>query len=159
MKSKNKIIIYDLLDYRPSKKGWTYILLSKDKRIMKVGQTKSSLENRIKSINSGKGVFDNYFEFSMAINDAGYERKLHSYFSEYRVRYYLVFGNKKSELLTYKELIKEIRKYEKESGIRIHHKNIQKTRMEIFKVPPIKVSIKIKSIILEYLENEASEIH
>lgn len=147
-----KIVIIDSIDrFRPLKCGWTYILLSKDKKYMKIGKTIQFLETRIKSINNDPNYKKYDFEFLMAIKNVKYERQILSLFSEYRARYFLVYGKERSEPLTSKEVSKKLKRNTLETDkdrLVVFRDYVQSTRLELFKIPPRKVAPHIREIVL-----------
>lgn len=75
-------------DYRPQK-GWVYILISDDKKHLKIGKTSSCLARRIKSVNTDEYSLyrGKNFELLIAFIDANHERPMQSLWSSYRANY------------------------------------------------------------------------
>lgn len=148
-------IIYNVEDSKCIKRGWTYILVSEDKRRLKIGKAIPNLERRI-----NQHMYDKYyqrygFSFLLALDDAKYEVTLHALFDEYRARYRWIGDDQYGEHFTGKEaMIKSRALYqeqiEKNHGIDYFFwKNTQTTVWEWFHVPPRKVGSKVREIVLE----------
>ncbi|MCU8506132.1 GIY-YIG nuclease family protein [Vibrio vulnificus] len=151
MKSK---VIYDVVDFYQSRKGWVYFLVSEDKRYLKIGKTNNDLNERIKyaNYNSPPGA---HFSLLLAYNDATLERQFLSLFERYRARYNWHEPSSKAQGLTYDELWKvaivfsrlKYGSYKKSHVSRAIHKFSRVTRTELCKIPPRKLAPKLKSII------------
>ncbi|WP_341852401.1 hypothetical protein [Vibrio vulnificus] len=151
MKLKENKFIFDLAEARKIKTGWTYILLSKDKKYMKIGKTVSNLESRIININNDTNYRQYDFKFHMAIRGAKYENELLKLFSEYRARYFWTYGKERSEPLTSKEVSKKLKSNTLETDkdrLVIFRDYVQSTRLELFKIPPRKVAPHIRELVL-----------
>ncbi len=153
-------VIYNLEEFQPLKKGWTYILISHDKNYLKIGKTTADLENRIKNINNDQNYKQYQFRLLMAIRGANYEYILHSLFSDYRACYFWVYDKEKSKPLTLKESKRKVRSEltridldaQNPDRIVVYRNLIQTTRLELFKIPPRKVAPNVINIVLEYLD-------
>lgn len=161
---KNNHIIYNLDDYYPTKKGWTYILLSRNKKYMKIGKSVAVLETRIKNIKNDLNYKQFDFDFLLAIEGCYYEKKLFSVFSEYRACCFWKEGKIKSKPLTSKEINKrvslKVEEFNSDTSYvgrhEIYRKFVLITRLELFKIPPRKVAPKVKDIVRDYLDKEYS---
>lgn len=160
---KNNRVIFDLDDFYPTKKGWTYILLSKNKKYMKIGKSVAVLENRIKNIRNDLNYKQFDFYFLLAIEDCCYEHKLFSVFDEYRACCFWKEGKIKSKPLTSKEINKKINLKLEELNTdysyigrhEIYREFVLITRLELFKIPPRKIAPKLKYIVQDYLEKNS----
>ncbi len=152
-------IIKNLEEARPYKRGWTYILLSKNKRVMKIGRAIPNLKRRIYQHLHCRYYKLYDFQFLLAIDDAKYEEKLHSYFESYRCRYLWLDGENSGQHYTEKEakhlackLFKK-NQISYDSIISAFDQNTIITRNEIFAIPPRKVGSKLEKIIVQNILN------
>lgn len=138
--------------------GWTYLLVSFDRKLMKVGHTFQPIENRLKKIRNEMGYKGLGLEFLFAIEDAQHERALQDFFQEYSACYNWIDGEDSKKNLTYSEVNSiAFRKakaapcnYAKDKLI---SKHVQVTRFELFKIPPRKVGLNLKELVLKALRS------
>lgn len=138
--------------------GWTYLLVSSDRKLMKVGHTFQPIEKRLKGIQNEMGYKGLGLEFLFAIEGVQYERALQDFFQEYSACYNWIDGENSQKNLTYSE-VRSIAfmkakaapcKYAKD---KIISKHVQVTRFELFKIPPRKVGFNLKELVLKALSN------
>lgn len=150
-------IIYNLEEAKIYKRGWTYVLLSKDKRVMKIGRAIPDLKRRVyenQHISQNKR-YD--FQFLLAINHAKYEKKLHDHFDEYRCRYKWLEGEHKGHHFNEREAnTLALRLFKKDkvnynSTYEAFNDNTQVTRLEFFSIPPRKIGANLTELITEAL--------
>jgi len=154
-------IIKELSEIKKRKSGWTYILISKDKKYMKIGKTTSELGRRIKNINSDRNYKEYNFSFFMAVNSYKLELLFLTYFSQYRACYRWNDGKNSFTGLNQKDLRGKARKkaneiYSSPSCQEINkilYEYSQITRLELFKIPPRKIASKLDSIINSLIDN------
>lgn len=148
-------VIYEISDFYFSNKGWVYFLISDDKRFLKIGKTKASLEERVSAINRREMFRANRFRLLIAYNDASLERHFLDFFDIYRARYNWIETNNSKQYLTYNELWKistdycrqHYGEYRKRKVSEAIHKFGQITREELCKIPPRKLAPQLLSII------------
>lgn len=141
-----------------NKLGWTYLLVSSDRKLMKVGHTFQPMEKRLKQVRNEMGYKELGLEFLLAIEGAHHESTLQGFFQEYSARYNWREDENSKYYLTYSEInsiafrkAKGVRsRYAKDKLIRNH---IQVTRFELFKIPPRKVGLNLKELVLKALNN------
>ncbi len=154
-------MLVESLDLVPSsKKGWTYVLVSPNKKMMKIGRTVQPLDMRLRNIRSEKSYCEHGLEFFLAVEDCRHENTLLSYFGEFRARYNWHDNSGITENLTFSEAWRFARdnvianhgRIRKIDTIYTFRKHVQVTRLELFKIPPIKIGGKLKALIVEAIE-------
>ncbi|MDG3055400.1 hypothetical protein P7225_24230 [Vibrio parahaemolyticus] len=162
--SKPKIV-FSLSEFYQHKHGWTYFLLSKDKRYLKIGKTTSDLGLRIKSINNDINYKGNEFSLLVACVGARNEKKFHYFFRDYRACFNWLEPGNVQKNLSYEQIWAIALKSSKSKhGVyRKHYVSwevrdyCKRTIVELFKIPPKKLAPKLVPIIkkeFECLEHE-----
>lgn len=153
------MIIQNLEEARPYKLGWTYVLLSKNKRIMKIGRAIPDLKRRVYQHQHCREYRQYDFQFLLAVNNSKYESLLHKYFDEYRCCYKWLEGENKGQHFSKKEaktLALRLFKKDKISYNSTHEafwENTIITRNELFSIPPYKVGAKLDNLITQIVAN------
>jgi len=154
-------IIRSIEDSYVSKKGWTYFLLSKNKRHVKIGHATPNLNRRVYQLLHNEYYKALGFEFHFAVLGEQYENRFHTLFDEFRARikwvgkdsYYGMFFTEKESwklaVLCYKKEFDN--KYDKLGVLNYYRNNTQTTRNEIFNIPPVKVGKKLEFIVTSSL--------
>lgn len=148
-------LIDELAQYKRLSSGWTYFLLSKDKKYLKIGRCTSDLSLRIKAINNDINYKGKEFRFVMAISDKHFERYFQSMFSRFRANYSWNDGLTQERNLTFPEVWRKARdkaksvngkycKYQAEQCLWLYS---SKTVIELFKVPRNKIANKLRDIV------------
>jgi hypothetical protein len=148
-------IIYDLEEARNYKRGWTYVLLSKDKRMMKIGHAKTDLKRRVYQNQHIKQNKQYDFQFLLAIDHAKYEHVLHKHFGKYQCCYKWLEGEHKGQHFNEREAnTLALRLFKKDkvnysSTYEAFNDNTQVTRLELFSIPPRKIGARLTELITE----------
>ncbi|ENH2499033.1 GIY-YIG nuclease family protein [Vibrio parahaemolyticus] len=158
-------IIYSLNDFYPRKLGWTYFLLSKDKRYLKIGKTTADLSTRIKAINNDQNYKGYDFSLLLAFVDASYEKQFHHFFRGYRACFNWLKPKQDMRNLSADEVWSiAVKSSKKKYGV--YRKSYvyqelglysQKTIVELFKLPPRKIVPKLIPIITAELAQIEAE--
>ncbi|WP_276313894.1 GIY-YIG nuclease family protein [Pseudoalteromonas rubra] len=160
---RNLKIIRKLEDARIYKRGWTYVLLSNNKRIMKIGKATTDLSKRVYQHQHCREYKSYDFQFLLAIDSAKYESLLLEHFDEYRRRYKWLQGEDIGKHFSKKEantLALRLFKNDKMSYDSIHDafwKNTRVTRNELFVIPPRKIGEKLEVLIQQIIMNKVLE--
>tara|TARA_Y100000588_G_scaffold166916_1_gene180785 strand:- start:4602 stop:5072 length:471 start_codon:yes stop_codon:yes gene_type:complete len=152
-------VIQNLEEAKVYKRGWTYVLLSKNKRIMKIGKVTTNLKKRVYQHLHCKSYKPYEFQFLLALDSAQYELLLHRYFDEYRCQYKWLHGEMKGQHFTKKEAsIMALKLFKSDSTsysstFEAFWENTLVTRNEIFSIPPRKVGLKLEDLIKQIVVN------
>ena len=152
-------IIQNLEEAKVYKRGWTYVLLSQNKRIMKIGHAKTDLRKRVYQHQHCRLYKPYDFQFLLALDSAQYESLLHGYFDEYRRRYKWLQGEIKGQHFTNKEantlalMLFKKDKISYKSTSDAFWKNTIDTRNEIFAIPPRTIGAKLENLIKQIIAN------
>lgn len=150
-------VIRNIEEARRYKRGWTYVLLSENKRTMKIGHAIPDVARRIYQHQHSTPYNKYNFQLILAIDNAKYERILHDHFDEYRSCYKWLEGDNYGQHFTKSEAHKlAYRLFKKERSTykfidNAFCQNVMKTRNELFNIPPQKIGSKLESIIQQVL--------
>ncbi|KPA51020.1 hypothetical protein VT25_19365 [Photobacterium leiognathi subsp. mandapamensis] len=158
-------IVFSLEEIYRHKDGWTYFLLSKDKRYLKIGKTTSDLGLRIKSINNDMNYRGNDFSLLVACVDAKNEKRFHYFFREYRACFNWQEPDNRQKNLSSEQIWSlAVKSSKAKYGIYRKHyvyweikKYCKKTIVELFRIPPKKLAPMLVFIIqkeFECIQNE-----